>query len=487
MGYFRLFLAMSVAVRHMGIPYTFLMRGQVAVITFFILSGFFIALVINRKYSTTRDDGWIWNFYKSRAIRIFPVYLVGLAVVVVWMMSKGHPTVYSVNLGMGYFFQAGMMIVNTFTLGSDWLMLLNVIALDREFDPHGAIMFWTISDTLRSGTYIILPLAWSLSTIFTFYLLAPYVVTSLKRTLTLGIACMALRMGIVFSPEVFTSWAWEYFFSPALMVFFCMGALSYHLYLIIKEWANARRIGIVAMGALFTFFAVSIVLQGGAFTSGEYEYHDTPQIWMYYIAVSICVPFAFIATRGWMGDRLAGELSYPMYMFHLIVLLPLYDTVPMEQPMYQALVMILMLCASYVVLVLVDRPVNAWRTGGVGMAPTEKTGRRFRVRWAVVFLAAVMLAPLVRVQAAEPTASTPVFINGNKTFRVAYHNERYYAFPRMWSFLLTKEDLKTIEDSASGSSMEEALAEAERQAQSGRPWPGTAIPPPPSAGSGASR
>ena len=464
MGYFRLFLALSVAVRHMGIPYTFFLRGQVAVISFFIISGFFMALVINGKYHTSGDAGWKWSFYKSRALRVFPVYFVGLALMAGWMASKGHPTVYTANLGFGYLFQSAMMLMNTFTLGLDWMMLVNVVLLDQVFDPNRVVLFWSLSDTLRSGIYIILPFAWALSTILTFYLLAPFVVKSLGRILILGLASLALRMAIVFSPDLFSSWGWEYFFSPAHMVFFCMGALAYHLYLPIRQWPGAGRMGMAAMGALFIFFIGSIILEGGVFVGGGFDYHDRPQYWLYYIAITLCIPFMIVASKSWAGDRLAGELSYPMYIIHPIILLWLYDYVPMEQPLWQMLVIIIVLLSSWALLVLVDRPIQAWRTGADSMAASGIKKRSAGIRWAPLPLAgALLVASLFIVLMDEPLASPPVFIKGNDDFKVAYHKERYFAFPRMWNLLLTREDIRKIEQSASGASREEAMEVARRQ------------------------
>ena len=51
--------------------------GGIAVSGFFVISGYLIAQVLDRKY----DPGWrgAWAFYVSRALRIYPLYWLAFA------------------------------------------------------------------------------------------------------------------------------------------------------------------------------------------------------------------------------------------------------------------------------------------------------------------------------------------------------------------------------------------------------------------------
>jgi hypothetical protein len=61
MGSLRLFLALSVAFGHFGVPLGF-PTSDIAVQSFFVISGFYMALVLNEKYG----PGSYWLFISNR-------------------------------------------------------------------------------------------------------------------------------------------------------------------------------------------------------------------------------------------------------------------------------------------------------------------------------------------------------------------------------------------------------------------------------------
>ncbi len=74
MGVIRLFLALSVVVWHLwGHALPFTANGYNVVILFFIISGFYMSMVINDKYSNASTCKY---FYLARALRIYPLYLL---------------------------------------------------------------------------------------------------------------------------------------------------------------------------------------------------------------------------------------------------------------------------------------------------------------------------------------------------------------------------------------------------------------------------
>src|SRR5450755_3866284 len=95
MGLFRLALAWSVLLGHSGghgfFGLAFLDR-QLAVQCFFIISGFYMALVLNEKYT---GPGRYWTFVQQRFLRLYPTYLIILAVILlldgVISLSSGVP------------------------------------------------------------------------------------------------------------------------------------------------------------------------------------------------------------------------------------------------------------------------------------------------------------------------------------------------------------------------------------------------------------
>jgi peptidoglycan/LPS O-acetylase OafA/YrhL len=71
MGVVRTLLAIAVVVTHTGplFPGVTMIPGTLAVQAFYVISGFYMALVLSTKYSDHASD-----FYAARALRIFPIY-----------------------------------------------------------------------------------------------------------------------------------------------------------------------------------------------------------------------------------------------------------------------------------------------------------------------------------------------------------------------------------------------------------------------------
>lgn len=81
MGTLRLLLALAVVLFHSG-PFVFTgsdwVGGIVAVEGFFVVSGFYMALVLHQRYG-----GRLRDFYANRLLRLFPLYWAALALYLV--------------------------------------------------------------------------------------------------------------------------------------------------------------------------------------------------------------------------------------------------------------------------------------------------------------------------------------------------------------------------------------------------------------------
>ena len=78
MGTLRFLLAMSVAYGHAGNFLGFpLVPGDTAVQTFYAISGFYMALVLNEKYRPESSSYFL--FISNRFLRLFPIYATVLA------------------------------------------------------------------------------------------------------------------------------------------------------------------------------------------------------------------------------------------------------------------------------------------------------------------------------------------------------------------------------------------------------------------------
>lgn len=140
MGYYRFFLAFCVLYAHAFGSVAGWNVGVLAVISFFVMSGYVMALLVTKYYPSLRD---IPAFYLDRAARIYPQYLFYMALTVALVAPLDLQHVY-----LQYF--------------DNHHILMNALLL-----PLGYYMFGIVQ-----SQYV--PQAWSLGLELTFYLLFPF-------------------------------------------------------------------------------------------------------------------------------------------------------------------------------------------------------------------------------------------------------------------------------------------------------------------------
>ncbi|MBF0170181.1 MAG: acyltransferase family protein, partial [Nitrospinae bacterium] len=155
MGTLRLLLALSVLNMHAPFGDLFLfVNGGVAVLLFFIVSGFYMSLVINDRYT---GAGGTRRFYLNRAVRIYPVYFAALALAALWMFAVRGESLFPPGLDTAHRWL--LAVVNVTLLGMDVTFFMG----RAGFEPALA------------GGYVI-NVAWTVGVELTFYLFAPFLV-----------------------------------------------------------------------------------------------------------------------------------------------------------------------------------------------------------------------------------------------------------------------------------------------------------------------
>src|SRR5262245_8102023 len=180
MGCIRLVLALSVMIAH-GARFTEggllrLVDANLAVYLFFIMSGFVMALTLEKNY--LGEPNGVGRFYANRALRLYPIYLALLALVLAVLhhddvFRPAHP----------YF--AGFPALADPTAGTwSWRLLLDTASVGIVGSDYVLVA------SGGSGHHFNPP-TWSLATVIAFYIIAPFLVAHLHRFRHALIAAMS--------------------------------------------------------------------------------------------------------------------------------------------------------------------------------------------------------------------------------------------------------------------------------------------------------
>jgi peptidoglycan/LPS O-acetylase OafA/YrhL len=339
MGMVRVMLAFAVLLSHMPMASYKILSGGLAVQSFFIVSGFYMALVLDSKY---RDTGL---FYSNRLLRLFPTYFVMLAIGIAAVFLRANP-VTSPELISSIAQNPASAITMAFTnltlIGQELLFWFT-------FAPDGALVFDAHAEMSEQAAVgwqgLFVPQAWSLSMELIFYALAPFLARLKWGWLAaLAAASIGLRLAGHLLDVDYLLWQGRFF--PTALFMFVLGMLGYRALPLVARLPKA--IGWGALALLLGYCAVFSFLPMEPLFAR----------WVTYAIVALCVPWIFHAFKDFTLDRWIGDLSYPMYLSQLIVV----GAVLMYEPPFAIWIAIGgTLAISVMVLVLIEHPLDKWR------------------------------------------------------------------------------------------------------------------------------
>lgn len=316
MGSIRLLLALAVALYHsygIGGPDDVMTGGTVSVQAFYIISGFYMALILHEKYKP--GPGSYRLFITSRILRIYPAYWACLVLVV--LMCVIGKVFWNQPFYLWYWTSQWdklslttivlFILANLFLLGSDWLVFTRLEPGTGQLSlTHDHLLFKP-----RPFTFLLVPQIWSVGVEISFYLFAPLLLRS-RWYIQLGIilASLALRWYIM----VRLHWnfdPWTYRFFPTEIAFFLSGSLAYLLYKRIAQLDIKRWIPLL----LWVTTITAIALYPRLSFLGE-----SSRCWWFYGFFFVCLPFIFRLTKNSRIDRFIGELSFPVYIGHHFIM-----------------------------------------------------------------------------------------------------------------------------------------------------------------------
>lgn len=305
MGKLRFILAISVVLTHssalLGLKFV---PGQLAVQAFYIISGFYMALILNEKY--INEKGHYKLFITNRLLRLYPIYwAVLILAVLLFLFSGGTGTYWQYLKSMRLDTSVFLIFSNIFLLFQDAIMFLGL-------DVTKGTLFFTTNFHNTSPmlyTFLFVPQAWTIGLEMAFYLIAPFIVTK-KNWVLISVIALSFALRVILIKSGLKADPWSYRFFPTEIAFFLLGAVGYRIY------TKARNINIPS---LYSKILLGVVLCYTIF----YEQIPLPipvKYWSYLVLIFASVPFLFILSKTWKYDRYLGELSYPIYISHMLVI-----------------------------------------------------------------------------------------------------------------------------------------------------------------------
>jgi len=331
MGFLRLFLALCVVQAHTGnfIPWP-VPNGRQAVEMFFIISGFYMGLILEGRYRTLR------GFYESRWLRIAVPYYFHFVFIVLISLASG--LLFSKWLALDAYASqplahnglAGISIaaLANFTIfGQDWVMFLRDEAgeglrFTAQFASHPDPLY----------RYLIIPQCWTVGLELCFYLMAPLLVklrTTHLAALVAILLCTKLGayrfIGLDHDP-----WNYRFFFFE--LPLFGLGILAWRACLAIQN-----RFGkISSLSVRWYWLLIPFVIAWGwlmpwaRWRLGWHVGEPTAEM-LLLLSGPFLIVGLFLAAKSNRFDRAIGELSYPIYLNHLILIVILRTIPGMEK------------------------------------------------------------------------------------------------------------------------------------------------------------
>ncbi len=257
-------------------------NGHYAVFSFYVISGYLMSLVLNERYWLMPRG--IWRYFLNRALRIYPPYWVAVLCSILLLLLVPD-AVKSINLH-----------VSMPDPWDQWLKNITILGLKPGI---GTIRFRLV------------PITWSLHVELCFYIMMAFGLARSRYTaIPWFLASVAYTAWIVYHDWSFPL---RYGPLPAASLAFSTGCMLYFLRLNRKlpAWPS------VVVGLLFVGGSLGgATLWGDVHGSGFYVQFFLGACLVYLLSHvdGKALPKALAG-----ADRLLGDLSYPVFLFHFHV------------------------------------------------------------------------------------------------------------------------------------------------------------------------
>jgi peptidoglycan/LPS O-acetylase OafA/YrhL len=292
-----------------------------AVWVFFAISGFLITIALSTKYTDGRN--YLVHFYWNRVVRLYPSYWVWLILTMVAYLSipADYWTFQTVREA-GSLHSSGFWADHASTASATTLLVASVANITGFFaDSLLSISFnRETGDLVSRGEspvwampFVFIGQYWTIGVELCFYAVAPLVTKSLFRITTLFFFSASgyfEQVWIAVGNWANLSEAFINLRAPKLFWMFMIGAMLGHAYLRSSQASKNLWAPIALLLSMYGYVALK-----GAHL---FPLHAFP--WWIFAVLTAALPALFAKTASHKLDRFAGELSYPVYINHFIVI-----------------------------------------------------------------------------------------------------------------------------------------------------------------------
>jgi peptidoglycan/LPS O-acetylase OafA/YrhL len=319
MGAFRFFLAICVVMAHAAsisplINLNYL-NSSTAIIIFYIISGYYMHMILSEKYTFENLGKFrTAKFYFSRYIRIFPTYLICIIATFIYIYYINND--FSANIvnpkieinkilnlpnnlenivfKTWYFFASLFILLQDLSLN---LVITNDIA---RFSLERSI------GSIYVASAFLIPQSWSIGSELFFYCLAPFIIK--LKTRKIFMAIIFLLVLVIFSIKLGPPGDIYFRASLFTMPYFLIGCLLYRFKDKLNIYSSKENYSIKILTAYL--FVISITL--------FFPWNGLLYTFPIVIICSIFIPSLYFISKDNLIDRWLGELSYPIYVYHML-------------------------------------------------------------------------------------------------------------------------------------------------------------------------
>lgn len=354
MGVLRFLLAISVVATHGGPLFGIsFVGGRIAVQAFYIISGFYMTMILNEKY-IGKNQSWKL-FITNRFLRLYPIYLSVFLLTIILCLINGYfngdylrLTNYITNF-KGFWAMLVVIVTNLVIIGQDIVMFLGV-------DGTSGSLYFTDNYLNSSPTlfsYLLIPQAWTIGIEIMFYIIAPFILRkSWKVVLSFLLLSFSIKLFTFYGLNLIND-PWTYRFFPSEVMFFFIGYFSYRLmpYLSKIKLTGELSVLILIFVSLLTVFYYYIP---------NFGYSQFLIEGFYFFSVFITIPILFNKFKKSKLDIKIGELSYPIYISHLFVMM-IVSIIQSNTEFQSVLVLIFTVLLSLLLNKFVANPIEKLR------------------------------------------------------------------------------------------------------------------------------